>query len=164
MHPTYQTPVVATVAMGVASIVFYVGLVIISGDVLGDSIAALGLLIAFYYALTGFACVWHFRKQLTTSVQQLLVKGLLPFAGAAILTACFFKSAHDMYASDYGNTSFQGVGGVFLLGIGSLVLGIVLMLAYESVDKTFFSSRDGDVTPLPVPRQASETADPLMPR
>jgi len=28
-----------------------------------------------------------------------------------------------MYAADYGNTSFHGVGGVFLRGIGSLVLG-----------------------------------------
>jgi|GEM_PF-5231953 len=28
-----------------------------------------------------------------------------------------------MYAADYGNTSFHGVGRVFLLGIGSLVLG-----------------------------------------
>jgi amino acid transporter len=156
MHPTYQTPVVSTIAMGAASIVFYVGLVMISGNVLGDSIAALGLLIAFYYALTGYACVWHFRKQLTDSVQQFVAKGLLPFAGAAILTACFIKSAHDMYASDYGNTSFAGIGGVFLLGIGSLVLGVVLMLVYESVDKTFFRSGDGDVAD--VPSQAAEPA------
>ncbi|MDT7548262.1 MAG: hypothetical protein QOE84_656 [Actinomycetota bacterium] len=138
MHPRYQTPVVSTIAMGVASIGFYVGLVIISGNVLGDSIAALGLLIAFYYALTGFACVWYFRRQLTSSAQQLLVKGLLPFLGAAILTACFFKSAHDMYAGDYGNTSFHGVGGVFLVGIGSLVLGVLVMFACESSDRTFF--------------------------
>jgi amino acid transporter len=140
MHPDYQTPVVSTLAMGAASVAFYVGLVVISGNVLGDSIAALGLLIAFYYALTGYACVWYFRRQLTTSLRALLAKGLLPLVGALILTACFFKSAHDMYAADYGNTSFHGVGGVFLVGIGSLVLGVVVMLAYEATDRTYFRS------------------------
>jgi amino acid transporter len=147
MHPTYQTPVVSTVAMGVASVAFYVGLVVVSGNVLGDSIAALGLLIAFYYALTGFACVWYFRRDLTTSAQQFVVKGLLPFLGAAILTACFIKSAHDMYASDYGNTSFHGVGGVFLVGIGSLVLGLVVMVICESTDPTFFRRGSTPVAP-----------------
>ncbi|MCU1589268.1 MAG: amino acid transporter [Frankiales bacterium] len=147
MHPTYQTPVVSTVAMGVASVAFYVGLVVVSGNVLGDSIAALGLLIAFYYALTGFACVWYFRRDLTQSAQQLLVKGLLPFVGAVILTACFIKSAHDMYASDYGNTSFHGVGGVFLVGIGSLVLGLLVMVVCELTDPTFFRRRTGPPAP-----------------
>jgi amino acid transporter len=147
MHPTYQTPVVSTVGMGVASVAFYVGLVVISGNVLGDSIAALGLLIAFYYALTGFACVWYFRRDLTASAQQFVVKGLLPFLGAAILTACFVKSAHDMYASDYGNTSFHGVGGVFLVGIGSLVLGVLVMLVWQAIDPTFFRRRTETRTP-----------------
>jgi amino acid transporter len=149
MHPTYQTPVVSTIGMGVASVAFYVGLVIVSGNVLGDSIAALGLLIAFYYALTGFACVWYFRRDLTASAQQLLVKGLLPFAGAAILTACFLKSAHDMYAADYGNTSFHGVGGVFLVGIGSLLLGLVVMVVCEVTNPAFFRR-----TELPAPPAA----------
>lgn len=148
MHPVYQTPVVSTIAMGVASVVFYVGLVIISGNVLADSIAALGLLIAFYYALTGYACVWYFRRDLTADARQFVVKGLLPFLGAAILTAAFIKSATDMYASDYGTTSFQGVGGVFLLGIGSLVLGVLVMVACEAADRTFF--RRGVVDEPPV--------------
>ncbi len=43
--------------MGVLSIVWYVGLTIVSENILFDSIAALGLMIAFYYGLTGFACV-----------------------------------------------------------------------------------------------------------
>ena len=137
MHPRYQTPTVSTIAMGVASVVFYVGLVLISGNVLADSIAALGLLIAFYYAMTGFACVWQFRHEMRTP-QQAFVRGVMPLLGALILTACFLKSAHDMYASDYGDTSFHGVGGVFLLGIGSLVLGVVFMVACELSMPAFF--------------------------
>lgn len=137
MHPRYQTPTVSTIAMGVASVVFYVGLVIVSGNVLADSIAALGLLIAFYYAMTGFACAWHFRRDMRTP-RQALVRGVLPIVGAVILTLCFVKSAHDMYATDYGMTSFHGVGGVFLLGIGSLVLGVLVMLVCEVTQPEFF--------------------------
>ena len=34
---------------------------VLSEDVLIDTIYALGLMIAFYYSLTAFACVWYFR-------------------------------------------------------------------------------------------------------
>jgi amino acid transporter len=147
VHPEFQTPTVSTIAMGVASVGFYVGLVIVSGNVLADSIASLGLLIAFYYALTGFACVWHFRSELGKSVKDAWVKGVLPFVGASVLTAAFVKSAHDMFAKDYGTTSFAGVGGVFLLGIGSLVLGVVVMMLCHLADPTFF--RNGKLTFTP---------------
>ena len=154
MHPRFQTPTTSTIAMGVASIAFYVGLVKVSGGrVLSDSIASLGLLIAFYYALTGFACVWHFRGDLTKSLKDAWVKGVLPFVGGAILTAAFLKSAHDMFASDYGDTSFHGVGGVFLLGVGSLLLGIVVMVAYELTAPDFF--RSGRLTTSPQPQEHS---------
>ncbi len=152
MHPTFQTPTTSTIAMGVASIAFYVGLVVTSGNVLADSIASLGLLIAFYYALTGFACVWHFRRDLGHSLKDAWVKGVLPGVGGLILTAAFFKSAHDMYSSDYGDTSFQGVGGVFLLGIGSLVLGLLVMVAYEVVAPEYFrGGRPALAVPEPLP-------------
>src|SRR5262249_41363763 len=127
VHPRYLTPTVSTIAMGAVSIVFYVALTAISGNVLADSITSIGLLIAFYYGLTGFACAWYFRHELTRSAKDLLLKGLLPLLGGIILLGAFIRSAKDMFAEDYGDTSFHGVGGVFLLGIGALVLGVVLM-------------------------------------
>lgn len=151
MHPRYQTPTTSTVAMGIASVAFYVGLGLISSNVLADSIASLGLLIAFYYALTGYACVWHFRRHMHTA-REALVRGVLPLVGAAILTLCFFKSGHDMYAADYGTTSFHGIGGVFLLGVGSLLLGLVVMVVCELTAPDFFRR----------PRGARRETDPLV--
>ena len=49
IHQRFQTPDVSTVLMGTFSIVWYVGLTLISENILFDSIAALGLMIAFYY-------------------------------------------------------------------------------------------------------------------
>lgn len=141
IHPKYLTPTVSTLAMGAASIVFYVALTLISGNVLADSIASIGLLIAFYYGLTGFACAWYFRRELTSSGKDFLLKGLLPFLGGLILLGAFIRSAVDMFAEDYGDTSFRGVGGVFLLGIGSLLLGVVLMVITELAMPAYFRGR-----------------------
>jgi amino acid transporter len=56
IHPRYLTPTDSTIWMGVVSIIFYVLLTLTSENILADTIAAVGLLIAFYYGLTGFAC------------------------------------------------------------------------------------------------------------
>ena len=64
VHPRYLTPHVSTILMGVLSIIWYVGLTIISENILFDSLAALGLMIAFYYGLTGFACTIYYRREL----------------------------------------------------------------------------------------------------
>ena len=64
MHPRFRTPTTATLVMGGISALFYVLLTAMSKNVLADSAASVGLLIAFYYGLTGFACVWFFRRSL----------------------------------------------------------------------------------------------------
>src|SRR6266704_701133 len=64
VHPRFMTPTVSTIAMGVISIAVYVGLNYSSNGigVIGDAVIAIGLYIAFYYGLTGFACAWYYRK------------------------------------------------------------------------------------------------------
>ena len=49
--------------MGVLSIAWYVGLTLVCENILFDAIAALGLMIAFYYGLTGFACAIYYRQR-----------------------------------------------------------------------------------------------------
>ena len=86
VHPRYLTPHVSTILMGVLSIVWYVGLTIVSENILFDSIAALGLMIAFYYGLTGFACTIYYRRELTRSLKSFLLIGVGPTLGGLILT------------------------------------------------------------------------------
>jgi amino acid transporter len=148
MHPRYLTPTWSTVAMGLVSIVFYVSLTLVSSNLLGDTIASIGLLIAFYYGLTGFASVWFYRRELRNSGRDLLLKGVLPLIGGAMLFAAFIKSTIDYSKEDYGNTSWAlpftphwHLGGVFLTGIGGLVLGVLLMLIYRFVAPAYFLGR-----------------------
>ncbi|MCM3613651.1 APC family permease [Microbacterium enclense] len=130
VHPRYRTPSFSTLVMGIVASVYYVGMTIVSDDILQDSILSLGLAIAFYYALTGYACVWFYRRDLFTSANNLLVRGILPLLGAVMLTLAFVQSAIDMYDPEYGNTVLLGVGGTFVVGIGALAIGVVLMLIW----------------------------------
>jgi amino acid transporter len=146
IHPRYLTPSVSTVAMGVASILFYVLLTIGSEDVLFDSIAALGLMIAFYYGITGYACTVYFRREIFKSMKNFLFIGLAPFLGGASLTYIFIKSCIDLAKpenSESGNSWF-GVGPPLILGIGLLLLGAVLMFLQwrsDPASREFFSRR-----------------------
>src|SRR6266508_3254134 len=90
------TPTVATVFFGVASCVWLVGLTILSQAVLADSILALGFGIAFYYGLTGVACVIYFRRRLLDSFKNFVFMGVVPALGALGLFWAFGKSAVDL--------------------------------------------------------------------
>ncbi|MFC4945529.1 APC family permease [Pseudonocardia sp. GCM10023141] len=136
IHPRYLTPSYATWAMGIVSIIFYVGLTFLSSNVLSDSIAAVGLLIAFYYGLTGFACVWYYRHHLRG--KDLWTKGVLPGLGALLLLGAFIISAKNYLTAETDTVFGSGGLGVFLIGIGSLVLGGVLMVGYSRVAPAFF--------------------------
>ncbi|MEN0024285.1 MAG: APC family permease, partial [Microbacterium sp.] len=130
VHPTYKTPSFSTIVMGVVASVYYVGMTLISDNILQDSILSLGLAIAFYYAITGFACVWYFRKDLRNSARDFFFKGLFPLLGGLMLTYAFVQSAIDMWDVDYGYTVLFGIGGTFVIGIGSLAFGLVLMFLW----------------------------------
>ena len=160
VHPRYLTPTVSTVAMGAVSSAFFAGVALLDhGRALGDVVASVGLLIAFYYALTGYTCAWVYRRDLLGGVRAALVKGVAPLAGALVLTWCFYKTAKDSFAAGYGVTSFHGVGGVFVIGVGSLLLGLVLMLIYARVAPAYFRGRTLDSPPLIDPETGPARSD-----
>ncbi|MEY2533726.1 MAG: hypothetical protein QOF29_1636 [bacterium] len=142
VHQQYLTPHVATIWMGVLSIAWYVGLTVVSEDILFDSITALGLMIAFYYGITGFACAWYYRRELTKSARNFFLVGVAPFLGGLILLAVFVKSCVDLSRSDAGSATYFGIGSPLVIGIGFLLMGPVLMaLWYASGHREFFGRR-----------------------
>lgn len=98
----YKTPSFSTIVGGIVAICYYVGMTLVSDNILQDSILSLGLAIAFYYAITGYACVWYYRRELKNSARDLWFKGIFPLLGALMLTFAFVQSAIDMYDVDYG--------------------------------------------------------------
>ncbi|MFE1951117.1 MULTISPECIES: APC family permease [Streptomyces] len=139
VHPRFKTPGRATVMAGAATAVFYTVMTLVSEHVLVDTIYALGLMICFYYALTAFACAWYFRRELTGSFRDLAFKGIFPLLGGVLLTAVFVKTLVDMWNPAYGSgSSVLGVGSVFVIGVGLLLVGVVIMVVMGRRSPAFF--------------------------
>jgi amino acid transporter len=160
MHPRYLTPTVATVVMGAASAAFFVLLTLTSKNVLADSAAAVGLLIAFYYGLTGFACVWLFRRDLLGSVRALLLRGILPGLGGLALLGAFILSITSYWPAASSYSSFHGIGGIFLIGAGSLLVGVVAMVVVRFAQPAFFVT--GTLPPLALAPRSPAPAPPRV--
>ncbi|MEL4359297.1 MULTISPECIES: APC family permease [unclassified Luteococcus] len=135
------TPWAGILASAVVSGSFYIGMRLVSTSVLNDTIATLGMMVCFYYALTAFACVWYFRKRARTP-SQILLRLVMPAVGGLLLAVVFLRVSIDAMDPNFGSGSqVGGIGLVFLIGIGILAMGVVLMLITRFIDPTFF--RDG---------------------
>ena len=144
VHPRFYTPHVSTWVIGGLAVAYYVVVNSYSENVLFDTLSALSLMIAFYYALTGIACAVYWRHQLLKSVKNLLFVGIGPLIGAGILLFLFVRSVRDL--SDPGNSytgdSWLGVGPPLVIGLGFLLLGAVLMVLWRlGGNERFFSRR-----------------------
>ena len=126
VHPRFLTPHVSTILMGLASIIWYVGLTIVSENILFDSLSALGLMISFYIGLTGFACAIFYRHELTNSVKNFFFIGVGPALGGAILFYLLIKNSITLSdpAESYTGSWF-GIGPPVVIGIFFAILGIV---------------------------------------
>jgi amino acid transporter len=135
MHPRYLTPTVSTIAMGTASAVLYLAFnYVSSGFIIADAVTAIGLYIAFYYGLTGFACTWYYRKTLRQSQRNLWMRGILPSLGGLIMYAAGGWSlwADWDVASENSYTSWLMpfwphwyIGGAFVIAFLSALVGLI---------------------------------------
>ncbi|GAA4386315.1 APC family permease [Tsukamurella soli] len=154
VHPRFFTPTVSTVAMGGASIAFYLLFTAISANLLTALIGSVGLMIAFYYGLTGFACVWFYRRTLTRTPRDFVMRGVIPLLGGIVLTVVFvyglIQYAKPSWLTDgSANVTVFGIGAVAVVGVGGMLLGVVLMVVWWAVRPAFFRGQT-------LPRRADE--------
>jgi len=150
MHPRYLTPTVSTLVMGGISILLYAGMNYVSGgNVISDAVTSCGIFIATYYGLTGFACVWYYRRNLTSSARNLWMQGILPLVGGLILWFLGGWSLWEDYdvatENDYTMWTVPGlhwqIGGVFVIVFISSLLGVILFAVLRISQPAFFKGR-----------------------
>ena len=142
IHPRHLTPGFATLAMGAISIVWYIGIVFLSdNNVLADSVTATAIGIAFYYGLTGFACVVYFRREIFKSLKNFVFIGVVPAIGGLSMLALFVGACVNFASPDQNKTSFGGIGAALIFGLGGLGIGVVLM-AWARCPCRHFSGAD----------------------
>jgi amino acid transporter len=155
IHPRFRTPDVSTWWVAAVAIAWYLVVNQISENALFDSLTALSLLIAFYYALTGLACAVYYRRHLTESLHNFLLIGVGPLVGAGLLAWLLVESIG--YMSDpensYSGTSWFGLGPPLVIGIGISLVGVLIMCFWRLWSGAFWAERRGVVDPSLVPRR-----------
>ena len=107
------------------------------GNVIADAVTAIGVLIAFYYGLTGFTCVWYYRRTLFSSPRNLFMRGILPLLGGLIM---YFAGGWSIWldwdvATQNSFTSWLmpfwphwEIGGVFMIAFLSALAGVIAFI------------------------------------
>ena len=133
IHPRFQTPHISTIITGAAGIAWYVPLKFLSESFLFDTLSALSLLVAFYYSLSGFACVIYYRRELLKNVRNFVFIGVAPLLGAMLLEYIFFVSMASLAdpRESYTGATLLGLGLPLVIGLGFLLLGFIFMLAWR---------------------------------
>jgi amino acid transporter len=151
IHPRFLTPTVSTIVMGLVSIAVYVPMNYSANPtgVIGDAVIAIGLYIAFYYGLTGFACAWYYRKNLTSSVRNLFMQGILPLTGALML---YFLGGWSVWL-DYDVATQNDytvwtvpfihwqIGGAFVIAAAAGLVGLLAFVAWRIKAPAFFKKQ-----------------------
>src|SRR5699024_8276329 len=148
------TPTYSTIFAETASLIFYVGMTIISYNILQDTIESTSLAVAMYYAITSFACIWYLRKNLFDTGRNVVMRFLFPLIGGIMMTIVFVLSCVFMLDPDYGETTIWGVSGTFVMGVGALALGVVVMYIWSKFPgaKEYFAGESlNEDTPVLVP-------------
>lgn len=175
----YKTPGHATFWAATASVIFYVIMRIVSEDALWDTITAMGIMVCFYYGITGLAAFWYFRGTWFDSTSHFFRRFLLPLLGGVSLLAMFVKTLFDSTDPNYGSgnsvfsttladgTQQGGVGVVFFAGMLILGSGAILMLLQAFKNRAFFRGeeietgsvlQETDMVPFKAEEAAAETA------
>ncbi|MEE1753969.1 APC family permease [Streptomyces sp. SP18CS02] len=161
IHPRFRTPDVSTWWVAGIAIVWYLVVNRISENALFDSLTALSLLIAFYYALTGLACVVYYRRHLTESVSNFLLIGVGPLAGALLLAWLLVESVADMAdpENSYSGVSWFGLGPPLVIGLVITLIGVLFMCFWRLRRGAFWTERRGVADPELVRRKESRDVD-----
>lgn len=139
LNRRYASPSAGIWISSLASGLFYVVMRVVSTNVLNDTITALGMMVCFYYAITAFACVWFFRKR-AQGIKLLLMRIVLPLLGGIALTVVFVETLVESWDPSFGSgSSLGGIGLVFVIGVGILLLGLVIMLLQRIKYPQFFT-------------------------
>ncbi|WP_067719796.1 APC family permease [Nocardia yamanashiensis] len=148
IDPKYRTPAFSTIVFGGVSIVLYVALNFASGGrLIAEAVTAIGISIGVYYGLTGVSCAWLYRDRFATDRRALVMKGILPaLGGFALLFAAGWTAVTSWFSA------------IFVLGVGTLLLGVPLYLILARTMPPFFR---GEVLArkLPAPTEDIIEAD-----
>ncbi|MCC6125533.1 MAG: APC family permease [Pirellulales bacterium] len=118
IHPEWQTPWVATF------VIWFLGMLLLFSSsympsvkaILKCSVDAICFQICFYMSLAGFACAWHYRKELKNGAYNALSHVLWPLFAALFM----------VFIALYSIPTFDAITNI--VGIGGILIGFVPLM------------------------------------
>ena len=97
VHKSRRTPIVTLSILGLVPMVVLIPYLASAstGKAIGYVITTAGILYTLMYCVIALACVWFYRRRLTSSVGRLLIAGVLPLIGALAMAVAFAWAIHD---------------------------------------------------------------------
>jgi amino acid transporter len=117
LHPRWKTPHIAIFFIWITglALLFVSSYLPTINVILQDSITAIGFQICFYLGLTGLACAWFYRSEVTASLWRSTTHVIWPAASGIFL---FFIALYSIPTFDVV-TNIVGMGGI---AIGAIPL------------------------------------------
>jgi amino acid transporter len=117
----FRTPAFATAALG--AVMMVLGIIDIYSSSVSNAVGSLvtvsGFLYSLFYAITGLAAAWFYRRFILRSPKDFGILGLMPLAGAGLLLWVAYKGAIGLSA-----TEKEILGGVAVLGVIMLFVAV----------------------------------------
>jgi hypothetical protein len=149
-----STTIIATASVApaysiAATLVFVVGAVALQSPAVAVLAFVPMLLTSIGYGLTGFACTWYYRRNLTSSARNLWMQGILPSLGGLIL---FFLGGWSVWldydvatANDYTMWTVPiihwQIGGAFVIAVVAGLIGVAAYLYCRFRNPAFFQKQ-----------------------
>jgi amino acid transporter len=134
-----QTPTFATWFIGLTTLAIYGGLVLVSDSIVEDCVYSVGIAIMTYYSVVAVSSVLYFWDTAFGHWRTALEQVILPGIGALVLIPVGLFEAYQMMSPEYGSGgSLAGIGTVFVIGVLSLIGGVILMIIWNLKSPAFF--------------------------
>ena len=142
VSPRFKTPYVSLLVLAVIAAGWYVFVSSISDTAMLDTLSSLGILIAFYYSLTGIACVVYYRRHVRQSVKGFLMVGVGPILGSAGLVFMLVAAVHSLWdpANSAGGAAWVGLSPPLVIAAAMFGLGVIALVIRRFMAPTFFTS------------------------
>ena len=111
-------------------------------------------MVCLAYGGTGLACTVYYRKELLKSAKNFFLMGVAPTVGAILFAADPRQGAlRRLHSSRQQLHGFHGIGGMFLMGVGTMVVGVIVMVVMWICKPEFFRRKPetwpGEGQPIP---------------
>ena len=142
MYPRFKTPWVSLLLLGTIAAVWFIAINLISESAMIDTLSALGTLVAFYYSITGIACIVYYRRHVVGSVRGFLLVGVGPLLGSIGLLFMLIVGVQALTdeAVEEGRVTFAGLAPPLAIAATIFFLGVVVMAIRMIQAKAFFRS------------------------